>query len=101
MNKKTRPNEKWDYASLKWIHRARAQIYKAEKKQPLTEITPHLSPDAAALARRLKLKTIVLQNYPNGVATTVSRPDHKTPSFLASCSSPTSSITRPTFSLTS
>ena len=46
--KKTRPKEKWDYGSLEWIHRARAQIYKAEKKQPLTEIAPQLSPNGLA-----------------------------------------------------
>jgi len=58
MNKKTRQREKWDYASLEWIHRARAQIYNAEKKQALTELAPRLSPEARALARRLRLKTI-------------------------------------------
>ncbi|MBI2532743.1 MAG: hypothetical protein HYW03_11120 [Deltaproteobacteria bacterium] len=62
--KKTRPKEKWDYGPLEWIHRARAQIYKAEKKQPLTEISPRLSPGAAALARRLKLKTIRAADLP-------------------------------------
>ena len=64
MNNKTRPKEKWDYASLEWIHRARAQIYKAEKKQPLTEIAPRLSPNAAALARRLKLKIVRATELP-------------------------------------
>jgi len=64
MNKKTRPKEKWDYASLEWIHRARSQIYKAEKKQALTEIAPRLSPDAAGLARRLKLKVIRAAELP-------------------------------------
>ena len=64
MNKKTRSKEKWDYASLEWIHRARADIYKAEKKRPLTEITPRLSTNAAALARRLKLKTIRAAELP-------------------------------------
>ncbi len=58
MNKKREPQEKWDHASLEWIHRARAEIYKAEKKQPLAEIIPRLSPGATALARRLKLKMI-------------------------------------------
>ncbi|MGH7846556.1 MAG: hypothetical protein ACREQW_15495 [Candidatus Binatia bacterium] len=58
MNKKTRSKEKWNYPSLEWIHRARADIYKAEKKRSLTEIAPRLSPNAAALARCLKLKTI-------------------------------------------
>jgi hypothetical protein len=57
MNKNSQRKEKWDYASLEWIHSARAQIYNAERK-PLTQITPRLSPDAAALARRLNLKTI-------------------------------------------
>ena len=32
MNKKTRSKEKWDYASLEWIHRARADIYRTEKE---------------------------------------------------------------------
>jgi hypothetical protein len=64
MNKKTRPKEKWDYASLEWIHRARAQIYKAEKKQLLTEIAPRLSSNAAVLARRLKLKVVRATELP-------------------------------------
>jgi len=64
MNKKTRPKEKWDYDSLEWIHRARAQIYKAEKKQPLTEIAPRLSSNAAVLARRLKLKVVRATELP-------------------------------------
>jgi len=64
MNKKTRPKEKWNYASLEWIHRARAQIYKAEKKQPLAEIAPRLSPGAAAVAHRLKLKMIRAAELP-------------------------------------
>jgi hypothetical protein len=64
MNKKTRPKEKREYASLEWIHRARAQIYKAERKQPLTKIIPRLSPDAAAVARRLKLKMIRAAELP-------------------------------------
>jgi hypothetical protein len=64
MNKKSQRKEKWDYASLEWIHRARAQIYKAEKKQLLTEIAPRLSPNAAALARRLKLKTVPSKDLP-------------------------------------
>jgi hypothetical protein len=66
MNKKTQRKEKWDYASLEWIHRARADIYKTEKKRPMTEIVPRLSTNAAALARRLKLKTIRAAEYPNG-----------------------------------
>ncbi|OGQ78939.1 MAG: hypothetical protein A3G40_07105 [Deltaproteobacteria bacterium RIFCSPLOWO2_12_FULL_57_22] len=68
MNKKTQPKEKWDYASLEWIHRARAQIYKAEKKRPLIELAPRLSPEARALARRLSLKTIRATERPNGKA---------------------------------
>lgn len=58
MNKKRLRKEKWDYASLEWIHRARAQIYEAEKRRPLTKLTPRLSPGAEAIARRLKLKVI-------------------------------------------
>jgi hypothetical protein len=64
MNKKTQPKEKWGYASLEWNHRARAQIYKAEKKPPLTEIAPRLSPMAAVLARRLKLKIVRATELP-------------------------------------
>jgi hypothetical protein len=64
MNKKTRSKEKWDYASLEWIHRARADIYKAEKKRPLIEIAPRLSTNAEALAHRLKLKTIRAAELP-------------------------------------
>jgi hypothetical protein len=64
MDKKTHRKEKWDYPSLEWIHRARAQIYKAEKKQPLTEVTPRPSPGGTALARRLKLKTIRAAELP-------------------------------------
>jgi len=56
-SKKKQRKEKWDYASLEWIHRARAQIYTAEKKRPLPAIAPRLSPNAAALAHRLNLKT--------------------------------------------
>ena len=66
MNKKTQRKEKWDYPSLEWIHRARAQIYKAEGKQPLTEITPQLSLEATALARRLKLRMIRAMELPKG-----------------------------------
>ncbi len=58
MNKKSQRKERCDYPSLEWIHRARARIYEAEKGRPLTELTPELSENAAALARRLKLKTI-------------------------------------------
>ena len=64
MNKKTHQKEKWDYASLEWIHRARAQIYKVEKKRPLTELAPCLSPEARALAGRLRLKTIRATELP-------------------------------------
>ena len=64
MNKKTQRKEKWDYASLEWIHRARADIYRTEKKRPLTEITPRLSANAAALGRHLKLKTIRAAELP-------------------------------------
>jgi len=64
MNKKRQRKEKWDYASLEWIHRARAEIYQAEKKRPLAELTPQLSREAAALARRLKLKMIRASQLP-------------------------------------
>lgn len=64
MNKKPQRKEKWEYESLEWIHRARAQIYRAEGKRPLTEVAPRLSPGAAALARRLKLKTIHAAELP-------------------------------------
>lgn len=58
MNKTRQRKEKWDYESLEWIHQARAQIYEAEKRRPLTKLTPRLSPEAGAIARRLKLKMI-------------------------------------------
>ena len=58
MNKRRTQKEKWDYASLEWIHRARAKIYEAEKGRPLTELTPGLSQRGAAIARRLNLKVI-------------------------------------------
>lgn len=57
MNKRKR-EEKWEYASLEWIHRARAQIYEEEKKLPLAEIVPKLSQRSAAMAQRLKLKVV-------------------------------------------
>ena len=50
--------ESWDYPSLEWIHRARAQIYEREKGRSLTALAPKLSRRAAAIARRLNLKTI-------------------------------------------
>lgn len=58
MSSRKRREERWDYASLEWIHRARAQIYEEEKRRPLTELTPRLSRRASFIARRLKLKTI-------------------------------------------
>ncbi|MEE9568855.1 MAG: hypothetical protein V3W37_05660 [Candidatus Binatia bacterium] len=64
MNKKKLRREKWDYVSLEWIHKARVHIYKAEKKRPLTELTPRLSPGAAAMARRLKLKMVRATELP-------------------------------------
>ncbi len=64
MNKKRRRKEDWDYPSLEWIHRARAQIYEAEKKRPLTEITPQLSRGAATIARRLNLKMVRAAELP-------------------------------------
>ncbi len=64
MNEKRQRKEKWDFDSLEWIHRARAQIYKAERKRSLTEVTPYLSPEAAALARRLKLKIVRATELP-------------------------------------
>jgi len=64
MNEKRQRKEKWDYDSLEWIHRARAQIYQAEMKRSLTQVTPQLSPGAAALARRLKLKMVRATELP-------------------------------------
>ena len=58
MTKRRSRKERWDYASLDWIHHARAQIYEAEKGRPLTELVPRLSLSARAIARRLNLKTI-------------------------------------------
>ena len=63
MNKRKR-EEKWDYASLEWIHRARARIYEEEKKRPLTEIIPKLSERSAAMAQRLKLKVVRAMELP-------------------------------------
>ena len=63
MNKK-KQEEKWDYASLEWIHRARAQIYEGEKKVPLTEIIPKLSQRSAAIAERLKLRVVRAAELP-------------------------------------
>lgn len=56
--------ERWDHASLEWIHRARAQIYEEEKGRPLTELTPGPSRAAAAIAHRLKLRTIAATELP-------------------------------------
>ena len=64
MNKKTNEKKKRDYASPEWIRRARADIYRTEKKRLLTEIAPRLSTNAEALARRLKLKTIRAAELP-------------------------------------
>lgn len=50
--------ERWDHASLEWIHHARAQIYEEESGQPLTELVAKLSSRARPIAQRLKLKTI-------------------------------------------
>jgi len=63
VNKK-KQEEKWDYASLEWIHRARAQIYEEEKKVPLTEIIPKLSQRSAAIAERLKLRVVRAAELP-------------------------------------
>ncbi|OGQ68016.1 MAG: hypothetical protein A2W73_05865 [Deltaproteobacteria bacterium RIFCSPLOWO2_12_55_13] len=63
MNKK-KQEEKWDYASLEWIHRARAQIYEEEKQVPLTEIIPKLSQRSAAIAERLKLRVVRAAELP-------------------------------------
>lgn len=58
MSSGKRSKEKWEYASLEWIHRARDEIYKEEKGRPLTKLAPGLSRRAAAITHRLKLKTI-------------------------------------------
>ena len=63
MTKKKR-REKWDYASLEWIHRARAQIYKEEKKIPLPEIIPKLSQRSVVMAERLKLSVVRAAELP-------------------------------------
>jgi hypothetical protein len=63
VNKK-KQEEKWDYASLEWIHRARARIYEEEKKVPLTEIIPKLSQRSAAIAERLKLRVVRAAELP-------------------------------------
>ena len=64
MNRRQSRGEKWDYASLEWIHRAREQIYQAENRRPLGELTPKLSRGGAAIARRLNLKTIHAAELP-------------------------------------
>jgi hypothetical protein len=64
MNKKRRQKETWDHASLEWIHHARVQIYQTEKRRPLSDLTPRMSLEAAAMARRLKLKTIRAAELP-------------------------------------
>lgn len=64
MNRRQSRGEKWDYASLEWIHRVRAQLYQEEKRRPLSEITPRLSRGAAAIARRLNLKIIHAAELP-------------------------------------
>lgn len=56
--------ERWDHASLEWIHRARAQIYEEEKGRPLTEMVARLSSRARPIAQRLKLKTIRAGDLP-------------------------------------
>lgn len=58
MSKREARKTRWDQASLEWIHQARTQIYDREGGRPLTTLKPKLSPSAAAIARRLKLKTI-------------------------------------------
>ena len=60
-----KPQKKeWEYTSLEWIHHVRARIYEKEKGRPLTELTPKLSRQAAAIARRLNLKTIRAADLP-------------------------------------
>lgn len=56
----------WEYASLDWIHRARQAHYVEEKGRPLTEIKPRLSPQAAAVARRLRLKRVRASDLSRG-----------------------------------
>jgi hypothetical protein len=58
VSRKQSQKERWDYASLEWIHHVRAQLYQEEGRRPLSEVTPRLSRGAAAIARRLNLKTI-------------------------------------------
>lgn len=64
MSKRRSREEKWDHASLAWIHDARARIYEAEARRPLKELEPKLSPRAAEIARRLNLKTIRTGDLP-------------------------------------
>jgi len=58
MSKRKSRAEKWVHPSLEWIHHSRAQLYQGEGRRPLSELTPRLSRGAAAIARRLNLKTI-------------------------------------------
>ena len=54
----TTKQERWEYESLAWIHRARERLYETEQGVPLTDLEPGLSPDAARLASKLRLKRV-------------------------------------------
>ncbi len=58
MIRKQSQKERWDHPSLEWIHHVRVQLYQEEGCRPLSEVTPRPSRGAAAIARRLNLKTI-------------------------------------------
>lgn len=64
MSSQKRRVERWEYPSLEWIHRVRAQIYEKERGRPLMEIPSRLSRGAAAIAKRLNLRTIHAQELP-------------------------------------
>ena len=63
---KRRERQTLEYPSLEWIHRAREAHYEEEKGKPLTKVDPRLSPAAARLARRLKLKAVRASDLSGG-----------------------------------
>lgn len=58
MSRQRKAREAWEYPSLEWIHRARELHYEEEQGQSLAQLKPRLSPAAAQVARRLRLKAV-------------------------------------------
>ncbi len=55
-----KPETKWEFASLKWIHEVREAHYRATKNLPLSDWLKPVNPRAAAAAcRRQGLKVKV------------------------------------------